>query len=307
MSAMLSIVTTLYQSAPYLQEFYERVTRAALEITDRYDVIMVNDGSPDESLTIALELQKSDPRLTIIDLSRNFGHHRAIMTGLQHARGEYVFLIDSDLEEAPELLSEFWDELRKEKSADSICGVQIGRKGTFFERISGSFFNKAINFISGIPIPENVVLVRLMRQKYVAKLILHAERELTFVGIVALTGCNQKYIEIQKSYKGTTTYTLLRKINLAFNYITSLSSGPLESIFYAGLIITLCAFTAMLLLIIRHFFSYITLGWTSLIISIWLVGGIIIFFLGILAIYVSKIFIEVKNRPYTIIKDIYKR
>src|SRR5215203_27557 len=107
---MLSIVTTLYNSAPYLDEFYDRIGAAAKQITPDYEIILVNDGSPDNSLDIALSLHRKDKRVRLIDLSRNFGHHKAIMTGLAHARGNLVFLLDSDLEEEPELLLIFHEE-----------------------------------------------------------------------------------------------------------------------------------------------------------------------------------------------------
>src|SRR6185369_7927415 len=119
----LSIVTTLYNSAPYLTEFYDRVCGTTGQISADTEVILVNDGSPDKSLDVALELHQKDPRVRVIDLSRNFGHHKAIMTGLAHARGDLVFLLDSDLEEEPELLPVFHEALITNK-ADVVFGVQ---------------------------------------------------------------------------------------------------------------------------------------------------------------------------------------
>lgn len=107
----LSIVTTMYYSASYLKEFYSRICAAAKEITDNYEIIFVNDGSPDDSLDIAISLYEEDKKVRIVDLSRNFGHHKAIMTGLAYAKGDLVFLIDCDLEEEPELLIKFYKEM----------------------------------------------------------------------------------------------------------------------------------------------------------------------------------------------------
>src|SRR5262247_1354941 len=118
----LSIVTTLYNSAPYLTEFHERVCAAAVQVSDDFEIVLVNDGSPDNSLAVALELHRKDPRVAIVDLSRNFGHHKAMMTGLAHARGDLVFLLDSDLEEEPELLQKFYDEMSR-TGADVVFGV----------------------------------------------------------------------------------------------------------------------------------------------------------------------------------------
>ena len=107
----LSIVTTLYKSAPTVEEFYRRAVAAAQTVTRDFEIVMVDDGSPDDSLTIACKLVQRDDRVRVVELSRNFGHHKALMTGLEHARGEFCFLIDSDLEEDPALVQRFMAEL----------------------------------------------------------------------------------------------------------------------------------------------------------------------------------------------------
>src|SRR4051812_28020274 len=119
----LSVVTTLYKSGPYIQEFYARVSRAAAALTDDYELLFVNDGSPDDACEQAIVLHRRDVRVRVLDLSRNFGHHKAMMTGLQHARGDLVFLLDVDLEEQPEWLPQFHAAL-VETGADSVYGVQ---------------------------------------------------------------------------------------------------------------------------------------------------------------------------------------
>src|SRR5450432_2620019 len=129
----LSVVSTLYMSAPYVLEFHRRISSAAARITSDYEIIFVNDGSPDNSQALAIQLCKDDRRVTLIELSRNFGHHKAMMTGLAHADGDLVFLIDSDLEEKPELLVTF-NETMISKDVDVVFGVQEARKGGWFER-----------------------------------------------------------------------------------------------------------------------------------------------------------------------------
>ena len=141
----LSVVTTMYYSRNYLQEFYNRTIEVLKKLNLDYELIFVDDGSPDDSLLVALQLQRSDSKITIIELSRNYGHQRAIMTGLQHTEGEFVYLIDCDLEEAPELLSGFWEALNAETSLDVVYGVQIKRKGNWFERFSGGLFYKIVS------------------------------------------------------------------------------------------------------------------------------------------------------------------
>ncbi|MDD2896324.1 MAG: glycosyltransferase family 2 protein [Aliarcobacter sp.] len=304
----LSIVTTLYKSSQYIDEFYTRISKEAKKITDDYEIIFVDDGSPDDSLEKAVSLYEKDSKVKVIELSRNFGHHKAIMTGLSHSKGEFVFLIDSDLEEVPELLGQFWENLNKEKNLDVIYGVQENRKGGWFERFSGGLFWKLINFMSPIKIPSNMITARLMTSKYIQSLIAYKESEIFIGGIWAHAGFKQKGIEVKKGSQSETTYTLKRKLELFVNSITSFSSKPLIYIFYIGLITTFCSTLFILKLVMdKLFFGLAFEGWTSLIVSVWFFGGLIILLLGIIGIYLSKIFIEVKQRPYTIVRNILNK
>jgi putative glycosyltransferase len=302
----LSIVTTLYASAPYLEEFYARTCAVAERMTSDFEIILVNDGSPDNSLEIALSIYQKDRRVRVIDLSRNFGHHKAMMTGLAHARGNMVFLLDSDLEEEPELLNTFYEKLQQ-TGADVVFGVQQKRKGRPFERISGSLYFKVFNLLSAYPIPPNHTTARLMKCEYVTALMRHQEREFVMSGLWALTGFDQIPISVTKHHKGESAYGLRRKVSHLVNAVTSFSGKPLVFIFYLGSVLILVSSVAALDLIIRRmFFGIMLQGWASLIVSIWLLSGITIFCLGVIAIYLSKIFIEVKQRPYTIIREVYE-
>jgi putative glycosyltransferase len=303
----LSIVTTLYYSAPYIKTFYTRICDAAEKITKNYEIIFVNDGSPDNSLDIVVSLYERDERVKVIDLSRNFGHHKAIMTGLAHAKGQLVFLIDCDLEEEPELLGIFYDEL-KNSDADVIYGVQKTRKGSLFERIMGTLFYALINVLSRYPVPKNPITVRLMTQRYVVSLVEHKDREIFLLGLWVITGFKQVSFAVKKHDKGSTTYDLGRKMANLVSAVTSFSNTPLVFIFYLGCVIIILSSTAAFYLIARKlFFGTYLGGWPSLIVSVWLLGGLTIFCLGIIGIYLSKIFTETKQRPYTVIRQIYER
>ncbi|WP_345993668.1 glycosyltransferase family 2 protein [Sulfurimonas sp. HSL-1716] len=304
----LSIVTTLYKSSFYINEFYERITQEARKITNDYEIIFVDDGSPDDSLQKAINLHQKDSKVKVIELSRNFGHHKAIMTGLSHTEGDYVFLIDSDLEEEPELLAKFWSEMQNSQDIDVVYGVQAQRKGHWFEKLSGTIFWKIVDALSSIQIPSNILTARLMNKKYVKSLILYNESEVFLGGILADTGYNQLGVKVKKGSHSKTTYTFKKKVSLLTNSITSFSSKPLVYIFYFGFFITLVSAIFILKLIYNKLVLNIAFqGWTSLIISIWFFGGLIILVLGIMGIYLSKVFKEVKNRPYTIIKNIYEQ
>jgi putative glycosyltransferase len=303
----LSIVTTLYNSSPYIEEFYERMTKSAQKITDDYEIIFVDDGSPDDSLQKILRLFKSDRKIKVIELSRNFGHHKAIMTGLSHAQGEFVFLIDVDLEEKPELLNLFWEEMEKLEDIDVIYGIQKRRKGGWFERITGKWFWTILNALSDIEIPSNMITARLTTKKYNDALTKYRETELFLGGVWPHAGFRQKAVPVQKGSWGRSSYTLRRKMRLMLNAITSFSNKPLIYIFNIGILITAGSILFIIKIIYDKIFYNITIdGWSSLIVSIWFFGGLIISILGVIGIYLSKIFSETKRRPYTLIRNMYK-
>ncbi len=304
----LSVVATLYHSAPFINEFYQRVSDSARKLVDEdYEIILVNDGSPDDSLKIAAQITESDSHLMVIDLSRNFGHHKAMMTGLSYASGEWILLIDSDLEEEPECLISFAEQLQKDK-CDVVYGVQEQRKGGWFERWSGRWFYHFFKTLTGFALPENVVTARLMSRRYVDALLLHKEREVFLAGLWQITGFLQSPQVIKKLNTNKTTYTIRRKMSLLVNSVTSFSNKPLIGIFYLGISISLVAVIYISYLIINWMFLAKPLsGWTSVMASIWLLGGMVISFIGVVGIYLSKIFSETKQRPYTIVRQIYAK
>lgn len=302
----LSIVTTLYQSEQYIEEFCHRAGAAMRQLVDDdYEIVLVNDGSPDNSLELAVRLCESDPHMIVVDLSRNFGHHKAMMTGLAHARGEHVFLIDSDLEEEPEWLLSFSEQMARDR-CDVVYGVQEQRKGDVFERWSGQWFYRFFQALTGIALPENVVTARLMTRRYVEALLRHDEREVFMAGLWHITGFDQRPQTIKKHCTSETTYTFRRKMSLLVNSVTSFSNAPLIGIFYIGVIISLVAGAYSAYLFINWLFLAKPLsGWTSVMASIWLLGGSVISFIGVVGIYLSKIYSETKRRPYTIVRQIY--
>ncbi len=301
----VSIVTTMYRSAPYLKEFYSRSKATLDRITTDYEFIFVNDGSPDESLEVALELRRHDSRIKVMDLSRNFGHHKAMLAGLGVAQKEYVFLIDCDLEEEPELLEVFWEEMIP--SVDVVYGVQQKRKGRLFERWSGVLFYWLLNLLSDAKIPVNFLTVRLMRQGYVNALRNFSERSLNFSTLTVLCGFNQKELKIHKKDKGESSYSIYHKLKILVEAITSSSAKPLWMIFYAGVFIVI-GVSLYIVYVMYQYFIYNTIpsGWSSIVVSIWLFGGLQILALGVISVYMSRIFEEVKQRPRIIVKELYE-
>ena len=266
----LSIVTTMYHSATYIMEFYNRICFTAEKITKDYEIVFVNDGSPDNSLEIAVSLYEKASNVRVVDLSRNFGHHKAMMTGLIHAKGKHVFLIDCDLEEAPEFLELFYATYTKTEDVDVVYGVQKARKGRLVERISGNIFYWLVNLFSNYPVPSNLVTARLMSKRYVDSLVKHKDREVFMAGLWAITGFKQVPLMVTKHDKENSSYDLRRKISILVNSITSFSNKPLLFIFYLGSIILFISSLAALYLIIRKvFFGVLLAGWPSLMVSVW--------------------------------------
>ena len=301
----LSIVTTLYGSASFIGEFYRRASGAAARQTEDYEIVLVIDGSPDDSLQVAVALAERDAHVRVIDLARNFGHHLAMMIGLRYATGRRVLLLDVDLEEEPDLLDPLWEEMNT-SGADVVYGVQASRKGELFERISGAIFWRFFNALSDYRVPANIVTLRLMTRRYVDALVSYEERELFLGGVWTVAGFEQRPYVITKRKRPGTSYTLGRRLALFGQAVTSFSSKPLVMVFQLGLTISLVAGCAATYLILRKIlYDEYLMGWPSLIVSIWLLGGVTIFCMGIIGVYLSKIFMEVKRRPYGTIRKVY--
>ena len=301
----LSVVTTLYNSAGFLREFHRRVAAAVTAVPGECEIVMVNDGSPDQSLQVALELRQRDPRIRVVDLSRNFGHHKAMMTGLMHARGDLVFLLDSDLEEDPGWLDTFLRTLR-ETGADVVYGVQESRKGGWFERVTGQIFFDLFNRLLTHPIPKNVITARLMTRRYVRALVQHQDQEVCIAGLWTITGFDQRPLMVVKGGGVSSTYTLRRRVSTFVNAITSFSNRPLLLIFQLGIGVILLSMAAGVVLLYKSLSGEIGVpGWASIMVSIWFLGGVMIFCVGVLGIYLAKIFTEIKQRPYTIVRAEY--
>jgi putative glycosyltransferase len=303
----LSIVSTLFHSAPYIQEFCTRVAAASRKLVgEDYEIVLVNDGSPDNSLEIAISLTCNDRRIVVVDLTKNFGHHNAIMAGLETATAEKVFLIDIDLEEDPELLLEFWEQMQQTK-VDLINGRQISRKGGGVERVSGHLYYLVYNALSNVKIEPNLMMAKLMTKRFKNALIAHKERAFFLGGILASVGFEVGYYDYVKKHKGTTTYSFTRKVTQALNSIVSFSNKPLYYLVVLGSFISAIALLAIVYFVIRKLTSEaMPDGWTSLIIVILGMSGLIISAVGLLGVYIAKLFEEVKARPNYIVRDVYR-
>lgn len=301
----ISVVTTLYNSEIHIAEFIERVAIELKKTPGNHEIVLVNDGSPDRSLEVAKSLIKDYPNLRVLTLSRNQGHHIAMLTAIQQARGDLVFAIDSDLEEPPEILGEFLTDM-EENGVDVVYGVQEARKGGFFERLLGAVFYKVFNYFSGVRLPANLLMARLMSRRYVDALCQYREKSLFLGAVFVDVGFKQKALVVRKIKTKGTTYTLKKRLQLAVRAVTSFSYKPLRMIFYTGL--TIWFFSSIYLVVILYdkLVRGSAAGWASLIASIWFLGGLMILFLGIIGMYLAVLFTEIKARPiavYEVPKD----
>lgn len=305
----LSVVSTLYKSQRFLDRFLTEITGAitVLGIAE-FELVFVNDGSPDDSLPFLLEKKKTIPQITVIDLSRNFGHHYAMQAGLEYAKGDYVFLIDNDLETPPGFLIECFEKMRSDDNLDVVYGFQQERKGKFTESVGGKIFWWAINKFSDVKIPKNIITERLMKRDYLDSLLSLGDANLFLGGMMYWTGYNQAGIPVEKGVReGQSTYSTRKRMELMIQAVTSFSGKPLEYLFYMGLLITCGSLLSIVYLILKKlvYGDVVQLGWTSLIAINILILGVISTFLGLIGIYLFKIFRQVQNRPNSIIKKIY--
>jgi len=302
----LSIVSTLYRSAGTIDEFYRRSLSAAEQITDDIEIVLVNDGSPDDSRERALRLHDYDPRVVVVDLARNFGHHKAMMTGLAHARGDLVFLIDCDLEEEPELLTQFHETMR-EAECDVVYGVQETRRGGVVERVTGALFFSMVEALSDQKLPRNVVTARLMKRDYVRSLIRHRDREFLIAHLWEVSGFKQVPQKIKKLALSPTTYSLRRRLEMGIKHVTTTSTKLLYYVLYTGVLVWGLSIATIVYFITRYLLSGIGVdGWTSLIVSVWFFGGLTTLILGVLGIYIANILSETKRRPYTVVRRVHR-
>lgn len=305
----LSVVSTLYKSKPFLEEFICEILKAIenLQIVD-FEMIFVNDGSPDDSLNYLIELKKTISQIKVIDLSRNFGHHYAIQAGLMYSSGELVFLIDNDLEVSPSVLISFYKELKQNNTLDVVYGYQEQRKGNFVEKQFGGLFWKLINMASEVQIAENLLTERLMTRQFVNELLRLQDANLFLGGMLHWVGFNQKGIIIKKIERnGQSTYSFGKRLNLVVQAITSFSGKPLEYLFYFGLLISVFSVLFIFYLVTKKIIHQdeVQLGWTSIIALNLLTLGIISTFIGMVGVYIFKIFRQVQGRPNFIIRKIY--
>jgi len=304
----LSVVTSVYRSERFLAPFIDEMV-AAIEKTGiaNYELIFVNDGSPDESLSCLMRARANNPHIKIVDLSRNFGHHKAVLAGLSYAKNDLTFIIDCDLEVRPNVLQRFLDTLLG-TDVDVVYGVQEMRKGALVERTGGALFWRLFNALSATKIPENVLSERLMKRSYVQALLSLGDRNVFLGGMMYWSGFRQLGIVIEKTQReGPSTYSFRKRLSLLLEAVTSFSTAPLKLVLLVGLGVTLLAMMAAGALLVRKLLhpEAVLQGFTSLMLVTIGMGGIVITVLGVVGLYIARIYTQTQNRPLFIVREFH--
>jgi putative glycosyltransferase len=274
---------------------------------DKDELVLVDDGSPDESLALAREHAARDTRIVVVELARNFGHHHAILAGLSQALGDRVFIVDSDLEEAPELLVDFAS-IMEAGGVDVVFGIHNHSQGSLLRRTTSRAFWFVFNWASDAKTPLNICNVRLMKRRYVDALLSLQEANVFLGGMFHWVGFKQLAVPIERNLRrAQSTYSIAGRVRLAVRSIAAFSTAPLKGMFLLGTIMSTLAFLlALYFTALKVLDPKIQLGFTSLIISIWFLSGIIIACLGVLGIYLAYVYTETKRRPRVIVRDVFK-
>lgn len=296
----LSVIVPVFNEQEVLSAFHRRLSAALTETEmEQAEILYVNDGSTDDSLIFLLELARKDRRVQVLDLSRNFGKEAAMSAGLDHARGDAVILIDADLQDPPELIPELIREWRNGYDMVSVC--RLGRDGeSWLKRNTARLFYKVTGHLGQRGLPENVGDFRLLSRRSVEALKRLPERTRFMKGLFAWIGFPSKEINCHRDARkaGTTKWSYWRLWNLALEGITSLTVAPLKIASYLGVLISLAALSYGVFIFARaSLFEYPVSGHAGLVVAIFFLGGMQLLAIGIIGEYLSRVFIEAKQRP----------
>ena len=300
----LSIVSPVYHGEKMLNELVQRIHAAIKELTDDYEIILVNDCSPDLSWQKITEICSHDKKVKGINLSRNFGQPYAITAGLSYAAREYVAVIDCDLQNKPEDLPAMY---RKAKEGyDIVSARRVVREDTFLKRLSSATFHRVYDFLSGFKTDKAVAEFGIYSRKVVKVYCSIPEYSRSFVELVHTLGFKKTTVDVLHDHRleGESSYNLYRLLKLSYDSIISNSNRPLHLAVSLGLIMSVLSFLMAIYNIFAKFYGLNeVVGYTSTIFSIWFVGGLLLFMMGILGLYIGKIFDQVKGRPVFIVSE----
>lgn len=298
----ISIVSPVYLAENIVDTLVERI-RATMEVNNLdFEIILVEDGSPDKSWDAIERNCLKDTRVKGIQLSRNFGQHYAITAGLDHVLGEWIVVMDCDLQDRPEEIINLLN--KANEGFDVVFAKRVERKDNFLKIITSKVFYRALSYLTGTKHDPTIANFGIFNKKVIKSVCLMRENIRYFPVMVNWVGFNQAKIDVEhsKRLEGKTSYSFKKLLNLSLDVILAFSDKPIRIIIKTGLIISIFSFLFAIYNIILFMTGIINvIGYTSLIVSIWFLSGLILITLGTVGLYVGKTFEGVKNRPIYII------
>ena len=287
-----------------VHELVSRVKENVSKITEDYDIILVNDASPDNSWEMILKECKADCRVKGINLSRNYGQHRAITAGLNYANGDWVVVMDCDLQDRPEEIPRFYNKAME--GYDKVFGEREERKDGFFKKLSSTVFYAVYQFFSGIKTNKKIANYGIYKREVIDAICKMPERDRGLGGLLYYVGFKSTSIPIEhgERFEGKSSYTLSKLLKLAFGSILSNTNKPLRLMVGWGAILSCISILIALYNVFAYFSGGIRVpGFTTTVFSIWFVGGMLMMQIGIVGIYIGKVFDQVKGRPLYVVMD----
>ncbi len=303
-SPCISVVSPVYKGEKMVHELVSRIVKNISPITNNFEIVLVNDASPDDSWEIILKECKEDKRVKGINLSRNFGQHRAITAGLSYAKGEWVVVMDCDLQDRPEEIPKLFH--KAEEGWDIVLGRRVERKDNFLKRLSSTLFYVVFRSLSGIRVDKTVANFGIYRHTVIDAVLKMEERDRDFAMLVNYVGFKSVSIPIEHGsrFEGKSSYSISKLLDLSFAIIVSNTNRPLRYMVTIGFLLSLFSIIIALYNVVAYCSGWIDVpGFTSTIFSIWFVGGMLMMQLGIVGVYIGKVFNQVKGRPLYFIMD----
>lgn len=302
--AVISVVIPVYKAERCLEELYNRLVESLEKISKDFEIVLVEDCGGDRSWKMIEELAYRDSRVKGIQFSRNFGQHYGITAGLDHCDGDWVVVMDCDLQDSPEEIPRLY--AKAQEGYDVVLARRGKRKDPTLKKLTSWVFYKAFNYLAELNYDTEVGNFRIISRKVVESFRLIREQLRFFGGLVDWMGFSTTSINVQHQvrFEGKSTYTFRKLWKLATDTIIAYSDKPLRMSIKLGFFIALVAFIAGIYVILRALIHGIPIaGWSSLIVSLYFLGGIIISILGIIGIYLGKTFDEAKKRPLYLIRQ----
>jgi dolichol-phosphate mannosyltransferase len=301
MNPLISVVSPVYRAERIVQELVSRISNGISSITCNYEIILICDGSPDNSWLEIEKCCKEDHRVIGINLSRNFGQHNAITAGLKCSRGDWVVVIDCDLQDNPGEIPTLF--AKAMVGYDIVLTKRILRQDSYFKRLSSLIFQKVYNLMSGLQIDGSISNYGIYSRAVINEFNRMGEVARSFHSLISYLGFRTAIIQLSHStrFEGKSSYSWKKLLKLGGDVILANSNKPLKMAIILGAFVTFVSFILIIYNFILYFTQNVISGFSSTIISIWLIGGLNMLVLGVFGLYIDKIFNQVKNRQLFII------